>query len=319
MLSRADFLYTHLSRTADNTLRVWLSPCACPAAPFNVRPMLIAPKISGYDLLARLGGGMLTHVFSACECATDRACAIKLLRAEWQDQPTGVKLLQREARAGLAVQHPHLVRLLDTHVTRPPYFLVMELLPGESLRQRLRRDYQLDLASTLWIARQTAEALAALHRKGFVHGDVKPDNIRLVDAGIAKLIDLGFAHRVGENASLLKQGCVMGTANYLAPELCGLDAHADERSDLFSLGVTLFEMLTGRLPYPFGSTNQTLRRHHCDPPADIRQFARRLPSTLISLLDRLLAHRPHDRPRTAAVVQQLIGLEIASVRRRQSA
>src|SRR5712692_4026632 len=252
------------------------------------RTMQIAPRIPGYELLDRLGGGLLTHVFSARDCATDRACAVKVLRAEWQDQPTAIKLLQREARAGLAVQHPHLVRLLDTHVTRSPYFLVMELLPGESLRRRLRRDYRLDVATALWVSRQTAEALAALHRAGFVHGDVKPDNIRLVDDGTAKLIDLGFVHRPGENAALLRQGFLLGTADYLAPELCAFLADGDERSDLFSLGVTLFEMLAGRLPYPPGSTALTLRRHRCDPPADIRRYASLLPPGIVTLLERLL-------------------------------
>src|SRR5436309_973663 len=164
--------------------------------------MPIPPKVPGYELLDRLGGGPLTEVFSARDCAADEACAVKVLRPQWHDQPTAIKLLQREARAGLAVQHPHLVRLRYTHVTRAPYFLVMELLPGESLRRRLRRDYRLDVPTSLWIARQTAEALAALHKAGFLHGDVKPDNIRLVSDGTAILIDLGFAHRPGENAHL---------------------------------------------------------------------------------------------------------------------
>jgi len=281
--------------------------------------MQIVPKIPGYELLDRLGGGPLTHVFSARDFATDHACAVKVLRAEWQDQPTAIKLLQREARAGLAVQHPHLVRLLHTHVTRPPYFLVMELLPGEALRRRLRRDYRLDLAAALWMVRQTAEALAALHRAGFVHGDVKPDNIRLVDNGTAKLIDLGFAHRPGENAALFRQGYLLGTADYLAPELCALDPDGDERSDLFSLGVTLFEILAGRLPYPPGSTALTLRRHRCDPPADIRRCAGPLPLGLVKLLERLLAHEPEKRPRAALVVQQLVTLEIAALGRRRAA
>jgi serine/threonine protein kinase len=212
--------------------------------------MQIAPSIPGYALLDQLGGGPITTVFSARECATDRLCAVKVLRADWSDPPTGIKLLQREARAGLAVQHPHLVHLLRTHVTRPPYFLVMELLPGESVRQSLQRDSRLDVPSVLRIARQTAQVLAALHRKGFLHGDIKPENIRLLGTGTVKLIDLGFAHRPGENARFIQQGFMMGTANYLAPELCAFEAHADERSDLFSLGVTLFEMLTGQLPYP---------------------------------------------------------------------
>src|SRR5262249_53898453 len=163
--------------------------------------------------LTCLGGGPLTCVYSARECASDAPCAIKLPRPTWDDQTTAVKLLQREARAGLAVKHPHLVEFRHVHVTSPPYFLVMDLLQGESLRRRLRRDYRLDVAGALWVARQTAEALAALHRAGFLHGDVKPDNIRLVDDGTVRLIDLGFAHRPGENAVLLREGYILGTAN----------------------------------------------------------------------------------------------------------
>jgi eukaryotic-like serine/threonine-protein kinase len=277
------------------------------------------PKIPGYQLLEPLGGGPMTCVYAAREQASDAACAVKVLREEWGDQSTAIKLLQREARAGLAVRHPHLVRVLDAHVTRPPHFLVMELLAGESLRRRLRRDYRLDVAVTLWVARQTAEALAALHRAGFVHGDVKPDNVRLVDDGTAVLIDLGFAHRPGENAALVREGYVLGTANYLAPELCTFQDETGTSSDLFSLGVVLFEMLTGKLPYPSGSLQQTIRRHRCDPPADVRAHVPSLPRLLVALLEDLLARRPADRPRATAVVQQLIALEIAALRQRRSA
>src|SRR5262245_57537015 len=112
-------------------------------APFCVRLMHIVPRIPGFELLQPLGGSPLTNVFSASHCSTDDPCAVKVLRQDWPDRSTAIKLLQREARAGLTVQHPHLVRILQTHVTRAPYFLVMELLPGESLRHRLRRDYRL--------------------------------------------------------------------------------------------------------------------------------------------------------------------------------
>src|ERR1700694_5159551 len=135
------------------------------------------PSIPGYELLEPLGGGPMTAVYAARAAATDAPCAVKVVRDEWEDQATAVKLLHREARAGLNVRHPHLVRVTHAHVTSPPYFLVMELLPGESLRQRLRRDYRLAAAEAVWIARQTAEALAALHRAGFLHGDVKPENL----------------------------------------------------------------------------------------------------------------------------------------------
>ncbi|MCS6849742.1 MAG: serine/threonine protein kinase [Gemmataceae bacterium] len=281
--------------------------------------MRAIPRIPGYELVQCLGGGPLSWVFSARDLATDEPCAVKILRPDWPDQATAVKLLQREARVGLAVRHPHLVRFRQAHVTRPPYFLVMDLLEGESLRGRLRREYRLDLPTALWVARQTAEALAAMHRAGFVHGDVKPDNVRLVDDGTAILIDLGFAHRPGENALLLKKGYVLGTVDYLAPELCTPEASGGLESDLFSFGVMLFEMLAGQLPYPPGTVEETLRRHRDERPADIRRLVPGLPGSLAALVERLLARQPAERPRAAAVVQQLVALEIAALRRRRSA
>jgi serine/threonine protein kinase len=277
------------------------------------------PRIPGHELLEHLGGGPLSCVYRARDLDTDQPCAVKTVRDTWPDQETAIKLLQREARAGLTVQHPHLVHVIQTHVTRSPYFLVMDLLPGESLRQRLQRDYRLDVPTTLWIARQTAEALDALHRAGFIHGDVKPENVRLVSDGAAILIDLGFTHRPGENSALLRQGYVLGTANYMAPELCCFEEEAGPSSDLFSLGVTLFEMLTGHLPYPPGTLEQTFRRHRCDPPADVRGHLPALPRVLVGVIERLLTRKPEDRPRTARIVQQLVALEIAALRWRRSA
>lgn len=275
------------------------------------------PRIPGYELLQRLGGGPMTTVYSARDSADD-PCAVKVLRDDWDDPLTAVKLLQREARAGLSVHHPNLVHIRHAHVTREPYFLVMDLLPGEPLRRRLRREYRLEPRDALWIARQSAEALAALHDAGFLHGDVKPDNVRLVDDGTALLIDLGFAHHPGENAAFLRAGYILGTANYLAPELCDATPSEDFASDLFSLGVMLFEMLTGRLPYPAGSLRQTVTRHRCDPPADIRRHVSGVSPALATLLERLLAHRPEERPATAVVVEQLIRLEIKALRRRSA-
>jgi serine/threonine protein kinase len=277
------------------------------------------PPIPGYELLELLGGGPLTAVYAARDAAADAPCAVKVVREDWDDQATAVKLLHREARAALAVRHPHLVRVTHAHVTRPPYFLVMELLPGESLRSRLRRDYRLGVAEAVWVTRQTAEALAALHRAGFLHGDVKPDNVRLVDDGTAVLIDLGFAHRPGENAAFLRAGYVLGTADYLPPELCDDRPDEDFASDLFSLGVTFFELLTGRLPYPPGTVGQTFRRHRCDPPAGLRRLRADVPAGLAAVAERLLARRPGDRPRAAAVVQQLVRWEIAGLGRRRPA
>src|SRR5262245_24286731 len=138
------------------------------------------PRLPGYEVFQYLGRGPLTAVYAGRDCASDEPCAVKVLRDDWEDQPTAVKLLQREARAGLKVKDPRLVRFLHAHVTRAPYFLVMELLPGESLRRRLQRDYRLELPDALWVARQMAEAVAALRRAGFLHGGVKPYSVRSV-------------------------------------------------------------------------------------------------------------------------------------------
>jgi serine/threonine protein kinase len=195
----------------------------------------------------------------------------------------------------------------------------MEYLTGESLRRRLRRDYRLDEAVALWIARQNAQALAALHRKGFIHGDVKPENIRLVDVGQAILLDLGYAHRAGENAPLLEKGYVLGTCNYLAPELCGEAPSDDVRADIFSLGVTLFEMLTGQLPYVAGSPLETMQRHRSDDPTLLTDVVPTASAALTELVDRMLSRAAADRPRADRLVQELIGCEIASLGQRRAA
>jgi serine/threonine protein kinase len=281
--------------------------------------MTALPKIPGYELLTCLGGGAITTVYSGRACDTDTPCAVKLLRPDWQDQPVAIKLLQREARACFGVQHANLVRLLDAHVMTAPYYLVMEFLTGESLRRRIRRDYTLDLPQALWIARQMAEALQAIHRKGFIHGDVKPDNIRLVEVGKAILLDLGFTHRRGENAPFLEKGYVLGTVNYLAPELCGQNPQDDARADIYSLGVTLFEMLTGQLPYPIGDAIETMQRHRREEPRLLTDYLPEAPSHVTELIDRMLSRDPDDRPHSGRLLYELIQSEIASLGQRRAA
>ncbi len=281
--------------------------------------MAVLPRIPGYELLTCLGGGSTTTVYSARECATDFPCAVKVLRPDWEEQTIAVKLLQREARAGLMVKHAHLVRILEAHVMTPPHYLVMEYLPGESLRRRMRRDYCLDQATALWIARQNAEALAALHRKGFIHGDIKPENIRLVNVGKAILLDLGYAHRPGENAAFLEKGYILGTCNYLAPELCGTEPKDDLPADIYSLGASLFEMLTGQLPFEVGTPIETMQRHRTHEAMLLTDHLPDASATLTELIDRMLARDPQDRPHADRLVQELIGCEIASLGRRRAA
>ena len=150
-----------------------------------------------------------------------------MVRDDWEDQATAVKLLQREAAPACA--WPPSPRPRHPRPRHPGAVFPGDGPAGRRIAAaRLRRDYRLDPADALWVTRQTAEALAALHRAGFLHGDVKPDNMRLVDDGTAILIDLGFAHRPGENAAFLREGYVLGTADYLAPELCDPEPDDDQ-------------------------------------------------------------------------------------------
>lgn len=270
------------------------------------------PQIPGYELLRPLGGGPLTQVFAGKDCQDNQPCAVKLLRPHWEDPETAILLLRREARAGLAMRHPHVIRYLKAHVLKPPYFLVVRLLEGESLRKRLITQRRIDTTSAINIARQTAAGLAALHQRGYLHGDLKPENIYILPGDQVQLIDLGLAHRPGENAPLIEQGYVLGTPDYLAPEMCAFEPEIDEGADLFSLGVVIYEMLAGVLPYPRGSTHLTLRYHRERRPAEGPVHELALPAPLQGLIWRLLASKSADRPRAAAVEVQLRALESRS-------
>lgn len=281
--------------------------------------MTALPVIPGYELIRSLGGGPMTEVFAARDCQGQGACAIKLLRPNLEDPDVGLLLLRREGRAGLAIRHPNLLRYLDAHVLLEPYFLVTELLVGESLRQRLSRAPGLDIAACVTIARQAASALASLHRKGLLHGDLKPDNIFLLAGNGVRVIDLGSAHRPGENNTLLEQGYILGTPDYLAPELCSFQPESTGASDLFSLGVILFEMLAGTLPYPQGDTAHTLRSHRDCLPGQLPIHVHPIPVALVNVLNRLLDPHPASRPTASALELQLRILEGFGSRRRASA
>jgi serine/threonine-protein kinase len=273
------------------------------------------PAIPGYVLGRRLGGGPTCDVFAAND-TFGKTVAVKVLKASHRDDADARLLLHREAEAGAAIRHRHVVAYRMACQDHDPPFVVMEYLAGESLRQRLDRQGPPPVAVAFGWIRQLAEGLAGIHSEGFVHGDVKPANGLVTGPGTVKLIDLGFARRPGDLGPWTDRGHVLGTANYLAPELIDCPPLDTPRADLFSLGVLAFELITGRLPYGGRSTAEVVRlRRHCQP-ADLASHHAVLPGRFVELIRELTSSHPDKRPTASETVSRLISLQIATLGRR---
>ncbi len=231
--------------------------------------------------------------------------AVKLLRPEWHDEPLAVSRIRQEAHISRCVTQRQVVSILSAHVHRPPFYTVMPLLPGQSVAALIQAQGRLPTPLALWIARQVAEGLAALHTVGYIHGDVKPANLIISAAGHVTLIDLSCARRMDEE-STIESPPLIGTPHYLAPEMFA-GRHGDSRSDIYSLGITLFELLTGRLPIHSNdlATIAAFKRDGAMP--SVRLFAPQVPSAVAEFVRQLTAREPLRRPQSAReVVQSLV-------------
>lgn len=271
-------------------------------------------RLGAWELVRLIGEGQLCRVYAARPAAhaADRTAgyAVKVLDERWHDRPAALEVVRREAIVGKKVSHPHLISVLSAHVGGPPYFLVMPLLEGATLERRLAAGERPSIAVALWIARQIAEALDALHQAEWMHADVKPSNIFLSAVGHATLLDLGFARQPADTTSLVNR-CVTGTMYYIAPEMITSALRPDIRSDLYSLGATLYEMLAGRPPFAARSLEQLAEQHRQVEPRPIRLDAPLVPAKVARFAHQMLAKDPLRRPQTPReAVERLIELEI---------
>ncbi len=242
---------------------------------------------------------------------------MKVLRPEWQDDSRGLAILAREAQVGRLVAHPHLVPILAADLSTPPYWVAMPFLEGMSLAEQLHAGQPLDLPVAIWIARQVTEALAALHLAGWMHGDVKPSNVMVSSSGHATLVDLGFARRTSERSAIADRP-ILGTLHYIAPEVLYSAYGGDIRSDVYSLGVMLFEMFTGRLPFDADDVAELAALHRQEVPADVRHWAPHLPTRAARLVQHMLAKEPLRRPLPEEIIERLASLEIETFAERGS-
>ena len=269
---------------------------------------LVGQTLGNYRIESRLGAGGMGEVYRAVHTRLNRPAAIKVLHANQAEDPTFQARFLREARAAAALSHPNIVEVFDFGEQDGASYLVMELIPDGSLRTLLRQratgqGWSLGLGVDL--VRQAAEGLAYAHAHGMVHRDIKPDNLLLhrldsPERGATseryelKISDFGLARLVDDGGELTVTGMVMGTPTYMSPEQCQ-GGELDGRSDLYSLGVVLYEVATGSPPFRVKSLSEAVFKHISTPPVPPREIRPDLPVTLEEVIMRCLEKRPEDR------------------------
>ncbi len=286
-------------------------------------PLVVEGKYRLEQLIAHGGMG---SVYRATHLTLERAVAIKILRAEFLADAVTRERFNREARAAARLKHPNIVAVYDSgHLPNGSAYLVMELIEGRSLREEMRahasRLGQMRPERAAAILAQVCAGIEAAHKQGIIHRDLKPDNVMLetsvdglervlvLDFGIAKLAEQSWQGLTDENT-------VIGTPNYISPEQCTGQA-VDARSDVYSLGVILYEMLAGHAPFDGKNTSIVLLKHLQEPPAPLRRFCTDLPPQLEAVVMRALAKNPQQRFASAA--QFAAQLLAAAVTEREAA
>jgi WD40 repeat protein/serine/threonine protein kinase len=271
-------------------------------------------QLGSYRIVKLIGAGGMAGVFQAFDEPLGRFVAIKVLRPRRAAHASARQRFLAEARAAAAVEHDHIVAIhhVGDHEGTP--YLVMPLLQGETLDTLLRREGRLPMPQVLRIGRELAEGLAAAHRRGLVHRDIKPANIWLEGAGArVKILDFGLARAVHEiDADLRAGGAVLGTPAYMAPEQAAGE-RADQRADLFSLGLVLYRMATGSAPFSGTNVPAIQRALASECPRAPRDVNRDVPPALSHLVLRMLAREPSQRPATAAAVAEDLAMIQASL------
>jgi serine/threonine protein kinase len=262
-------------------------------------------RLGPYRVLRVLGAGGMGVVFEAEDPQLKRRIALKAMRPALLAQGDAQKRFLLEAQRMAALAHDHVIAIHHVGEDRGVSFLVMPLLQGESLEDRLRREGKLPLSEVLRIGRETALGLAAAHERGLIHRDVKPANLWLeAPSGRVKVLDFGLARLAGGDARLTGSGVIVGTPSYMAPEQA--EGEVDARADLFSLGCVLYRMVTGRLPFPGKTAMAALREVAILDPPPPRQVNPETPEALSQLIMRLLSKDPAGRPASAAAVVQAL-------------
>jgi hypothetical protein len=247
-----------------------------------------------YELRGPVGSGGMADVYLAHDNVLDRDVALKLLKEHYAQNEGFVERFRREARSAGSLSHPHIVPIFDWGETGDGmYYIAMEYLPGGTLKERIMSKGALPARAAAAVALQIAEALRTAHKKGIIHRDVKPRNILITDSGHVKVADFGIA-RAAEATTISDLGEILGTAKYMSPEQAAGEA-VGPASDLYSLGVVLYEMLTARVPYEVATPADISAKHAGGLPPPPREINPEVPEGMDALVMKLLATDPAQR------------------------
>jgi eukaryotic-like serine/threonine-protein kinase len=264
---------------------------------------MIGQLIAGrYEVEELVGSGGMSSVYRARDHILERPVALKVLHEQYSSDPEYVERFRREARAIARVNHPNIVTVIDRGEFEGRQFMVFEHVPGENLKEVVQREGALPVSQALALTHQVARGLVQAHDHGVVHRDVKPQNVLLDETGTAKVTDFGIARSLDPGEGLTESGTLLGTSDYISPEQAS-GGRVDERSDQYSLGVLLYELLTGEVPYPADSFMAVAMRHLRDPVPSVRERRGDVPARVDAIVARAMAKRPEDRfPSTAAMM-----------------
>ena len=256
--------------------------------------------VDRYELGPVLGQGGMAKVHQGLDRQLGRQVAIKVLAPPFDRDREFVERFQREARAAAGLSHPNIVAVFDSGSDDGTHYIVTELVEGETLADRLRRDGPMPQAEAVAVAVDIARALAAAHERGLIHRDIKPGNVMLLPDARVKVVDFGIARAAGSD-TLTNTGVVLGSTAYLSPEQAS-GQPVDERADLYALGCVLYEMLTGRVPFSADTPIATMYRHVNEDPPPPSTFAP-IPSELEDIVMRALEKDPKRRFASASELE----------------
>jgi eukaryotic-like serine/threonine-protein kinase len=256
---------------------------------------MIGQLIDGrYEVEELVGTGGMSSVYRARDTVLGRHVALKILHEHFSTDDQYVERFRREARAIARLNHPNIVTVIDRGEFEGRQFIVFEHVSGENLKELVRREGPLPVQQALALTHQVARGLAFAHEHGIVHRDVKPQNVLLDEEGSPKVTDFGIARSLDPQDGLTQTGTLLGTSDYIAPEQAS-GHRVDERSDQYALGVLLYELLTGEVPYPAETFMAAAMRHMRDPVPSVRERRRDVPPEVDAIVARAMAKNPDER------------------------